>query len=558
MSRHRSHPLTRALLAGALLAAPGFVLAATYTVGPSGRQYTQLSTLVSSVDLEPGDVVLVDGGATYSGNIVVGSNDRGAPGNPVTFRWNRAVGATRPVLSGGSHTIKFQQSNHVVFEGFEVTGGSSSCIFSEAHDVTVRDVIVRDCPSHGILGADNNSGSFTLEYSEIRNSGSGSQRHPVYMQSDEVAWPGSVFLMRYNYVHSGNGGNLLKNRHERALIYYNWFENSAYQELELIGPDCQTQQGGWTPDLRREDVDVVGNVIVHGGSWRNAIRAGGDLNGRNQGRLRLVNNTIVFTRSGAANAVLVQLGLESLEMHNNVIHQAGPGAAPAILRVHEASEVDTPYCVPTSREPWTSGRKVAGSNNWVQSTATLVPGEWTGTLRGTDPGLANIGQRQLRPLATSPLVSSGNPQPPAPTGFPFPSPLLLPQFDPPQRAKMAIGGEVARVPGARIDIGALESASGGGNQRRRSNGSQPLQPGSLPASRGATPSRATAASARGTRAGDVPQPASPASAGQGAQASAVRIAPPAARLWRQWRHRVEQRFREDASAGTGSHGGRID
>ena len=26
------------------------------------------------------------------------------------------------------------------------------------------------------------------------------------------------------------------------------------------------------------------------------IRAGGDLNGRNQGRLRMVNNTILFTR----------------------------------------------------------------------------------------------------------------------------------------------------------------------------------------------------------------------------------------------------------------------
>src|SRR5690606_18821161 len=125
-------------------------------------------------------------------------------------------------------------------------------------------------------------------------------------------------------------------------------------------------------------------------------------------------------------------------------------------------EVEPPYCAPNSREPWTSGRKVAGSNNWVQSSAAMVPGEWTGTLRGGDPGLANIGQRQLRPVATSPLVSSGNPQPPAPAGFAFPSPLLLPQFDPPQRAKLAIGGEVARLPGARIDIGALEAAAAGG------------------------------------------------------------------------------------------------
>src|SRR5690606_24784094 len=295
--------LSRTAIAGAvLLALPSVAFAATYTVGPSGRQYPQLSALTSNVDLAPGDGVLVGGGATYSGDIVVGGNDSGAPGSPVTLGWKRAVGSTRPVLSGGSHTIKFQRSSHVVFEGFDVRGGSSSCIFSEAHDVTVRDTIVRDCPSHGILGADNNSGSFTLEYSEVRDSGSGTQRHPIYMQSDEVAYPGSVFLMRFNHVHSGNGGNLLKNRHERALIYYNWFENSAYQELELIGPDCETQQSGWSPGLRREDVDVVGNVIVHGSSWRNAIRAGGDLNGRSQGRLRMVNNTLIFNRSGNATA----------------------------------------------------------------------------------------------------------------------------------------------------------------------------------------------------------------------------------------------------------------
>ena len=41
------------------LSLPAVALAATYTVGPSGRQYTQLSTLVDSVDLEPGDRILV-------------------------------------------------------------------------------------------------------------------------------------------------------------------------------------------------------------------------------------------------------------------------------------------------------------------------------------------------------------------------------------------------------------------------------------------------------------------------------------------------------------------
>ena len=460
-----------------LAVVPSLASAATFTVGPSGRQYTQLSAVFTSNNLAPGDIIEVDGSATYSGGIVVGDDDSGTAASPVIIRWRRAAGTTRPILQGGAHTIKFQQSNHVVFEGFEVTGGTSSCVFSEAHGITVRDAYIRDCPSHGILGADQNSGSFTLEYSEVARSGSGNTRHAIYMQNDQVAYPDTVFRMQYNYVHSATGGVLVRVRHQRAEIYYNWIEGSDLHEVELIGPDCETQKAGWTADLRREDADVVGNVIVHNATSRsgNAFRIGGDLNGRNQGRTRLVNNTILFDRAGSVNAVLVQLGQGSLEMHNNTIHQMGSGT-PAIVRENPASDVSVPFCGPLSREPWSDGRKVAGSNNWVQSSATLVPAEWTGTLRGADPMLANAALRSLRPLAGSPLIDAGNNAPPTPAAFPFPSPLALPAYDPPLRLKMAIGDAHARLLHAgRIDIGALEQFDiDDFAEPIRVNGSQPL------------------------------------------------------------------------------------
>src|SRR3546814_16980934 len=66
------------------------------------------------------------------------------------------------------------------------------------------------------------------------------------------------------------------------------------------------------------------------------------LNGRSQGRVRMVNNTVLFTNSGQANAVMVQLGAGSLEMHNNVIYQAPAGSSPAIVRENPASNVSTP------------------------------------------------------------------------------------------------------------------------------------------------------------------------------------------------------------------------
>ncbi|HWU70429.1 MAG TPA: hypothetical protein VN017_03635, partial [Pseudoxanthomonas sp.] len=350
-----------AALAGFVaMALAGHAAAATYTVGPSGRQYMQLSALFERVDLAPGDVVVVDGNAVYRGGIVVGDDDGGDAKRPVTIRWSRAAGQQRPKLVGGVNTIKFEQSNHVVFEGFEVIGGSRSCIFSEAHDVTVRDAYVHDCPSHGILGADRNSGSFTLEYSEVARAGAGDTRHAIYMQSDETAWPGAVFRMRHNYVHDATGGVLVRVRHERAEIHYNWIEGSDLHEVELIGPDCEAQRPGWNANLRREDAELVGNVIIHDVRSRsgNALRIGGDLNGRNQGRVRLVNNTILFRRAGPVTAVLVQLGQGSLEMHNNVVYQPGAGS-PTIVRENAASSVRRPFCGPPAREPWSDGRKVA-------------------------------------------------------------------------------------------------------------------------------------------------------------------------------------------------------
>jgi len=492
---------------GLLAAAPLSAAAATYTVGPSGRQYTQLSTLFRSVDLAPGDIVEVDGNATYSGNIVVGDDDSGTAAAPVTIRWRRVAGATRPILSGGSHTIKFEQSNNVVFEGFEVTGGSSTCVFSEAHNVTVRDAYIHDCPSHGILGADQNSGSFTLEYSEVARSGSGTSRHSIYMQTDEVTWPGAVFRMRYNYIHDATGGVLMRTRSERSEIYYNWFENPMYGAIELIGPDCDTQKAGWTTNLKREDADVVGNVIVATNTWRNAIRAGGDLDGRSQGRVRLVNNTIVFDRAGVANGLMVQLGVGSVEMHNNVLYQTAANSAPALLRENPASEVGQPdVCEPQSREPWAAGRKVAGSNNWVQTGATLVPAELTGTVRGADPMFTNVAQRNLRPRTGSPLLAAGNNSPVTPTAFPFPTPQLLPAYDPPKRVKLAINDRHARVvPNNRIAIGAFERLDiDDAPANVLVNGAQPLVPGQT------APSSSAAPPAQGAPA--VPEQSTPAAA----------------------------------------------
>jgi hypothetical protein len=423
----------------ALLASP--LSAATYQVGPA-RPHTTLQQLLGAVTLQPGDIVEIDPG-DYPGGVILTRS--GSASQPITIRGLRDGQGNRPLLSGGTNTFEFRRADHVVLEGLAFTGGSSRCVFVHARDVVLRDLLVRNCSGQGILAADQHTGNLTLEYSEIRDSGNGSGQHSLYIQSDEVSNPGSVFRMRFNYVHSGTGGNLLKSRHERNEIHYNWFEGAWFHELELIGPDPFQQLPGWSAGMAREDSEVLGNVIVHSSplnSFGAVMRLGGDGTGESDGRYRVVNNTFIV--SGSANPTTIFRlfeGLESVEAHNNVIWRSSPGE----LRIERTVEAQ-----------WAAGsRRVAGTNNWINSGATMVPPEWTGTLSGLTPAFNDPAANDYRPAPGSPLLAAGNGNPVTPVAWPFPSPTLLPQFLPPDRSWLAPGSAVARPAQNPPTIGAV-------------------------------------------------------------------------------------------------------
>jgi hypothetical protein len=459
-------------------------LARTYSVGPARPDKT-IDAVASK--LVPGDIVEVDGDAMYPGGIVLDS--AGARGNPITLRGVR-VNGNLPVLTGGTNTIEIR-ADHYVLEGFDITKGSSRCVYHHADDVLMRGLIVHDCPKHGLLGADQDSGSLTLEYSRFYGSGSGDMNHQIYMATDEVAHPGSVFRMQHCYIHDGVGGNNVKSRAERNEIYYNWIEGAFYQELELIGPDPNGAQATWSEGLVREDSDVVGNVLRQTNTF-SVVRFGGDGTGQSNGRYRFVNNTVLTEPNGGA-VFRLFTGLESVEMHNNVFTVQG-GSGLNLLREVEAK--------------WTMGRVVAGSNNWVLSGASNVPGEWIGTINGADPGF--VASLNLRPTEGGPLHDAGAIALVGPINHAFPSPLAVPAFDPPMHALEAPGAALQRVVTGTIDIGAFEStaatpldggACGCGGTSSASGGAPGASGGAPGASGGAAGASGGASNARGGASG---------------------------------------------------------
>jgi hypothetical protein len=401
--------------------------AATYKVGP-GQEYSSLEQVRDLVG--PGDVIELQGDATYSGDLKLKKS--GTAGAKITIRGVPSHGK-RPVIHGGDQGIKVMGS-HYVIEGLELTGSARTCLVHSGNDLTVRDTVIHDCPKHGILGTDTESGSLTLDHVEVYRSGSGLKYHSIYIATDEKAHPGSVFRMQHSYVHDVNGGNAVKSRAERNEIYYNWVESAEYHVLELIGSE------EFPAAVVREDSDVVGNVLRKTGGGP-AIRLGGDGSGDSFGRFRLVNNTVVLA-PGASSVLRLFEGIESVEVTNNVFYQVGGAPIAKLMRMKEAK--------------WSLGHaEVSGRNNWVPEGSGDVPSTWTATIYGDDPGFGNAKGLDLVPTSKSILCDAGT-APGNAGDAPIPHPLAAPSASPPPHALLKAGTSIQRPQSGQLDIGAYE------------------------------------------------------------------------------------------------------
>jgi hypothetical protein len=422
------------VLATLLLAAP--VLADTYEVGP-GKPHTQIAgNDVLERELEPGDIVLVTGNQTYDGDIILRSN--GTKANPIVFR-GVLVDGKRPVLSGGDYTIVVD-GDHVVLENLEVTAGAEQCVNHKGDDLTLRNVVVHDCPNHGILSHDDEAGDLLIEYSEIYRCGNGDQKHQLYLTANSDEYPNATFRLQHSYIHDGNGGNNVKSRHRRNEIYYNWIEGPEYHVLDLIGSDNGT---GYAPP--QENSDVVGNVLWQKGTEGVVARMGGDATGATGGCYRFAYNTILST--GDLDYVFrAQDEIGSIGLYGNVIYGS------------KASGVNL---VSTSAAEWVHGDNlIVGADNWIRDGWTLS-GTMTDSVRGTAPGVMDLAGADFRPVEGSDLLDTVATNTVGPAGCQVPGSLSFPAFLPPARKLEAVGSATPRgAANGTYDIGAFELGLG--------------------------------------------------------------------------------------------------
>jgi hypothetical protein len=438
------------------------VRAATYEIGP-GKPYAQLSQVVNL--LAPGDLVLVyaNGTTPYKG---VSFRNPGTSASPVTIRGVRDSNGKRPIISdqgvgGVTNGALIFNAGYYVFEGFEVTtpstdaGGGPVIAFhpfrgpaNSTRDITIKDVYLYDCPSHGFLSNDDTSGSMFLSHVEIARCGEGLYDHAIYLTTgvDNPILQNAVVQIQYSYIHDSRGGNLIKLRSKFNKIYYNWLESPpdngsqvTYYELQLIGPDDGS--GGSAGNPRNSD--VVGNVFVKNNGLDSSVQVGGDGTGASFGQNRFVNNTWLLngTRKQAIN---VRYRIKSLELENNVFANRTGGGVTVV------GERDGPNWL-------SSPRPLTGKANWVAANS-LVPPEFQNTVVGTsnDPGFISLAGLDLRPNTGSALLNNGTATPLIPAGNTFPLPFALPTFEPPVRqAKQNL--QDARASDGAIDIGAFEA-----------------------------------------------------------------------------------------------------
>lgn len=292
-TKHAAFRLNAALLMS--LAAAGTASAATLPVGP-GKTYA--APCAAFAKAKAGDVVEIDGGKTYSGDVcAISVSDltiRGVNGRPkIDAAGKNAQGKGIWVVKGNNIKVE-----NVEMYGARVPDRNGAALRLEGTNFTLRSSFLHD-NENGILSGANANSNIVIENSEFGYNGYGDgYSHNLYI--------GNVasLTFRFNYSHDANAGHNLKSRAKLNTIAYNRFSSTP------SGQTGSTRSGkpSYEIDLPNAGTSyVIGNVIHQPSSHNNpGMLSYGAEGASNPGHdLYVVNNTFLNDDSSRGTFVLV-------------------------------------------------------------------------------------------------------------------------------------------------------------------------------------------------------------------------------------------------------------
>ena len=267
------------------------------------------------------------------------------------------------------------EANYITLENLEFqnarNGDNGAGIrVTSGNNVTVRNCRITMCDM-GIM-SDNNS-NLVIEASEIASNGTSlydGYSHNFYLG-------GNSATVRFCYIHDSLYGQNFKTRAHYTELLYNYIADSQDGEVGLV-------DAAETAATNSQAV-MIGNIIISkprlsGYNTGRFIQFGQDSGGQHNGTLFAFNNTFIagdgriqFLSANAAGATVVA--------NNNVFYGS-------------------------DKIVGTLGGGISGSNNWLQTTAT-VPATFYASTKGSDPGFVNRAARDLHLTAASACRNGG-------------------------------------------------------------------------------------------------------------------------------------------------------
>lgn len=327
----------------------------------------------------------------------------GVPPFPGSYMGNDAYRSAWRV-DGSHYTIDgiiIQNANNAGNPNFDNTAGLR---YLNSSHLTVRNCrfFANDM---GIQGGGSNT---IIEYSEFdRNGYEGSdQSHNIYILG------GDNFTLRYSYAHDSIGGQNFHIRARNATLAYNWFQNAADYEGDMM-----TNQANYDPGITGiQNLLLLGNVFVQNAAPANQTKFITLYNddssvAKPTFNLTALWNTFIFNDTYPYGAGVIKFSTATLAggnivFSNNVVAGVGATTARAAIITDGGS----------------GALSSSGSSNFFLSGFAGQSGNLTASIIAADPKFADPQHSnyslQTSSLATGLAATSASPSP----GY-YPAPL---------------------------------------------------------------------------------------------------------------------------------------